>query len=206
MRVAPSDIDAFQSDGAVCLRQVLSQEDVALLRRGIDANLASPSPRAKVASRPDDPGRFIEDFCSWQENEHYRRFIFASPLAAIAAALMQSRTVRLYHDHMLTKEPGTRQRTPCLRNCAARIANPNEGWLTVVHGMLTRTTWGEGASPAGLTMDLLTCLRTASDSANAPLAVRAARLAPGPEHGRRLSPSPGKGHSFSSPERSPTLF
>ena len=25
---------------------------------------------------------------------------------------MQSRTVRLYHDHMLTKEPGTRQRTP----------------------------------------------------------------------------------------------
>ena len=112
MRVAPSDIDAFQSDGAVCLRQVLSQEDVALLRRGIDANLASPSPRAKVASRPDDPGRFIEDFCSWQENEHYRRFIFASPLAATAAALMQSRTVRLYHDHMLTKEPGTRQRTP----------------------------------------------------------------------------------------------
>ena len=112
MRVAQSDIDAFQQDGAVCLRQVLRTDELALLRQGIDANLAAPSQRAKVASRPDDPGRFVEDFCSWQENEHYHRFIFESPLAAIAGALMQSRTVRLYHDHMLTKEPGTRARTP----------------------------------------------------------------------------------------------
>jgi len=112
VRVTQADVDAFQNDGAVCLRQVLSSHDIALLRAGIDANLASPSVRAKVASRPDDPGRFIEDFCSWQENEHYRRFIFGSALAAIAGRLMQSRSVRLYHDHMLTKEPGTRQRTP----------------------------------------------------------------------------------------------
>ena len=69
-------------------------------------------PRAKVASRPDDPGFFIEDFCCWQENGAYRRVIFDSPLAAAAGLLMASRQVRLYHDHMLTKEPGTRQRTP----------------------------------------------------------------------------------------------
>ena len=40
------------------------------------------------------------------------RFIRTSPAAAIAARLMGSRTVRLYHDHVLVKEPGTRQRTP----------------------------------------------------------------------------------------------
>ena len=112
MRVAQSDIEAFQKDGAVCLRQLLRADEVTLLRRGIDANLASPSQRAKVASRPDDPGRIVEDFCNWQENALYRRVIFDSPLAAVAGALMQSRTVRLYHDHMLTKEPGTRARTP----------------------------------------------------------------------------------------------
>ena len=38
--------------------------------------------------------------------------IFQSPLAAAAARLTGSDTVRLYHDHMLTKEPGTRQKTP----------------------------------------------------------------------------------------------
>jgi hypothetical protein len=83
-----------------------------VLRQGIDANLAAPSPRALVASQPEDPGFFIEDFCNWQHNGAYRQFIFGSPLAAVASRLMQSRTARLYHDHMLTKEPGTRQPTP----------------------------------------------------------------------------------------------
>ena len=110
--VTPELIDAFARDGAVCLRGLLNADEVALLRAGIDANIAAPSPRAKVASRADDPGFFIEDFCNWQGNDAYRRVIFDSPLAAAAGRLMQSQRVRLYHDHMLTKEPGTRQRTP----------------------------------------------------------------------------------------------
>ena len=110
--VTPELAQAFARDGAVCVRGLLNAEEVALLREGIDANIAAPSPRAKVASRPDDPGFFIEDFCCWQENGAYRRVIFDSPLAAAAGLLMASRQVRLYHDHMLTKEPGTRQRTP----------------------------------------------------------------------------------------------
>ena len=110
--VTPELIDAFARDGAVCLRGLLNADEVALLRAGIDANIAAPSPRAKVASRADDPGFFIEDFCCWPDNDAYRRVIFDSPLAAAAGRLMQSQRVRLYHDHMLTKEPGTRQRTP----------------------------------------------------------------------------------------------
>ena len=110
--VTPELATAYQRDGAVCLRQLLTPEEVALLRAGIDANLAQPSARAIVASQPDDPGFFIEDFCNWQHNPNYRRFIFESPLAQTAALLTNSQTVRLYHDHMLTKEPGTRAPTP----------------------------------------------------------------------------------------------
>jgi ectoine hydroxylase-related dioxygenase (phytanoyl-CoA dioxygenase family) len=102
----------FQRDGAVCLRGLLNAAELAMLREGIETNLAHPSPRAKLASRPDDPGRFFEDFCNWQDIAAYRRLIFESPLAALAQRLMQSKTVRLYHDHLLVKEPGTRQRTP----------------------------------------------------------------------------------------------
>ena len=83
-----------------------------MLRAGIDANLACPSPRAKIASRPDDPGRFVEDFRCWPDNALYKQFIFQSGVAEAAGRLMQSGSARLYHDHMLTKEPGTRQRTP----------------------------------------------------------------------------------------------
>ncbi len=110
--VTPELLADYQRDGAVCLRQLLNADEVALLRRGIDANLAQPSPRAIVASRAGDPGLFIEDFCNWQDNNDYRRFIFESPLAQAAALLMSSQEVRLYHDHMLTKESGTRAPTP----------------------------------------------------------------------------------------------
>ena len=106
------DVEAFRRDGAVCLRGALSAAELELLKAGIDDNLAHPSPRAKVASSATDPGFFIEDFCSWTENERYRRFIFESRLGAIAGRLTGSSSIRLYHDHMLTKEPGTRQRTP----------------------------------------------------------------------------------------------
>ena len=110
--VTPEAVEAFRRDGVVCLRGLLGADEVDTLRRGIDANLAHPSPRAKVASRPDDPGHFIEDFCNWQDNAAYREVIFGSALAPAAGLLTGSRRIRLYHDHMLTKEPGTRTRTP----------------------------------------------------------------------------------------------
>ncbi|AWN75114.1 phytanoyl-CoA dioxygenase family protein [Legionella anisa] len=110
--VTQAQINAYKKDGAVCIRQILSPVEIELLRTGIELNLKSPSPRVKIASKNDDPGRFIEDFCTWQTNPHYQQFIFESPVSLIAGKLMESKKTRLYHDHLLVKEPGTRQRTP----------------------------------------------------------------------------------------------
>jgi ectoine hydroxylase-related dioxygenase (phytanoyl-CoA dioxygenase family) len=112
MMISDDSVAQFQRDGAVCIRQLFRPDEIEELRAGIDLNLTAPSSRAKVASGANDPGRFVEDFCNWRENPHYRRFIFDTALAATAGRLMQSNTARLYHDHMLTKEPGTRQPTP----------------------------------------------------------------------------------------------
>ena len=76
----------FRRDGAVCVRGAFSAEEVALVERGIERNLAEPSPRAIVASRPEDPGRFVEDFCNWQAIPEYERFIRESPAAAMPAS------------------------------------------------------------------------------------------------------------------------
>lgn len=112
-RIAADDtVAAFQRHGAVVLRGLLDADELAALTRGIEANLAAPSARAIVASRPEDPGFFIEDFCCWADNADYRRTALDTAIPAVAGRLMQSRTVRLYHDHMLTKQPGTRTRTP----------------------------------------------------------------------------------------------
>jgi hypothetical protein len=42
---APEVVGAYQRDGAVCLRGLLSSDGVALLRQGSDHNLAAPSQR-----------------------------------------------------------------------------------------------------------------------------------------------------------------
>ena len=105
-------IGQFQRDGAVRIPRMFRPEELAELEAGIEMNLANLSPRAKIASGASDPGRFVEDFCNWQHNPHYRRFIVDSSLAETAGRLMRSSTARLHHDHMLTKEPCTRQRTP----------------------------------------------------------------------------------------------
>ena len=110
--VSPADIADFQRDGAIVLRQLFTPAEIGWLSAGVEWNLAHLSPRAKVASAAPDPGRFVEDFCTWQDNPHYRQFIFETAIARAAGELMQSDSVRLYHDHMLTKEAHTRQRTP----------------------------------------------------------------------------------------------
>lgn len=63
---------------------------MARLAEGIEHNLAHPSALAMVASAPDDPGRFVEDFCTWQHNPAYREVLCESALPAVSARLTGS--------------------------------------------------------------------------------------------------------------------
>jgi len=103
---------AFARDGVVCLRSVLDADQVAAAAEAIEEVLARPSPLAQVASGGDDPGAFVEDFCRWREIPQIERLARSSRVPALAAALMATPQVRFYHDHVLVKEGGTRQRTP----------------------------------------------------------------------------------------------
>jgi ectoine hydroxylase-related dioxygenase (phytanoyl-CoA dioxygenase family) len=103
---------AFSRDGVVCVRSVLSPAQVAVAAAAIDAVLDSPGPLAQVASGPDDPGAFTEDFCRWREVPEIEQLARHSEVPSVAAALMGTPRVRFYHDHVLVKEGRTRQRTP----------------------------------------------------------------------------------------------
>jgi len=102
----------YRSAGCVVIRGLFTPDEVAAVERGIERNLADPGPLFGVASRDDDPGRFVEDFCNWQRIDEYRMIAFDSQAADVAAELMGGTQVRLFHDHTLVKEPGTRQATP----------------------------------------------------------------------------------------------
>jgi ectoine hydroxylase-related dioxygenase (phytanoyl-CoA dioxygenase family) len=112
IQINQDQIDLFQRDGAIVIRQALNAKELEVLRLGIQTNLQNLSSLALIASGKNDPGRFIEDFCTWQSNPHYQDILLRSNLPRFAKSLMQSGTVRLYHDHLLVKEPGTQQATP----------------------------------------------------------------------------------------------
>lgn len=105
-------VEQFAEDGVVCVRDVLSPEQVGAARAAIATVQNQPSRLAQVASAADDPGAFFEDFCRWSEIAAIEDLARHSPVPAIAGQLMQTPQVRLFHDHVLVKEGKTRQRTP----------------------------------------------------------------------------------------------
>lgn len=110
--LSAQDIEDYRVQGAIVVRRLFSSDEIKLLEQGIAQNMAEPSALAIVASQPEDPGYFIEDFCNWQRIEAYKRFLFETRAAEVAGRLMGSSTVRLYHDHLLVKEPKTVAKTP----------------------------------------------------------------------------------------------
>ncbi len=104
-------IDPFQREGAVLLKGVF-RDFVEGARTAIEENIANPSWRERTY-RPDDRGQaFFQDYVVWDQFDGYRALVRDSAMAALAAELMQSKTARVFHDHILVKEPGNSVVTP----------------------------------------------------------------------------------------------
>ena len=104
-------IDTFQREGAVLLKGVF-RDFVEGARTAIEENIATPSWRERTY-RPDDRGQaFFQDYVVWDQFDGYRALVRDSAMAALAAELMQSKTARVFHDHILVKEPGNSVVTP----------------------------------------------------------------------------------------------
>jgi len=109
--VSAADVAAFQKDGVIVLRQVFA-DWVEPLRAGVAALMADPSPLERSVVPADGTAPFFQDLCNWQRIPPFRDFVFGSPAAEIAAALMRSKTARFFHDHVLVKQPGGSTVTP----------------------------------------------------------------------------------------------
>lgn len=109
--ITDTDVSAFERDGVVCLRGVFV-DWVESLRAGVERNIASPSADARIYEGSAGHGRHFGDYCSWQRIPEFRSFVLDSPAAAVAARLMRSKTVRMYHEHVLVKEADSDVPTP----------------------------------------------------------------------------------------------
>ncbi len=104
-------IDAFQRDGVVLVRGVF-KDWVDVLSAGIERNMNEPGPYAAENLKAGESGRFFDDYCNWTRIPEFERVIRESRAAEVAARLMKSRSVQVFHDHVLVKEPGTSKPTP----------------------------------------------------------------------------------------------
>ncbi|MDM7969392.1 MAG: phytanoyl-CoA dioxygenase family protein [Paracoccaceae bacterium] len=109
--VTQQDIDDYQRDGVVLIRG-LFKDHVDALAAGIARNMADPGPYAAENLKAGEGGRLFDDYCNWQRIPEFEAVIRQSPAAAVAAELMGSDKVQLFHDHILVKEPGTSKPTP----------------------------------------------------------------------------------------------
>ncbi len=104
-------IDTFQEDGVVLIKGLFA-DHVEALRDGVAANMAKPGPYASDNHKRGETGLFFDDYCNWSRIGQFEDVIRNSPAAEVAADLMQSRSVQMFHDHVLVKEPGTSMATP----------------------------------------------------------------------------------------------
>ncbi len=108
----PTVVDAFRTDGAVVIRDLVSARWLDELADGVEYNRTHPSPWSHWYTDPGAAVGFWSDYVTWPRVEQYQRVVFDSGLAAVAGELMGSRTVRFFHEHVLVKEPGASERTP----------------------------------------------------------------------------------------------
>lgn len=106
--VSESAVARFQREGFVKLPNVLNADACAILRRAMRDSL-----EREFAVQLDGgvKARFLSLEMMWLNDAILRDFVLSPRIAAIAARLLDVPAVRLYHDNILSKEPGC-GRTP----------------------------------------------------------------------------------------------
>jgi ectoine hydroxylase-related dioxygenase (phytanoyl-CoA dioxygenase family) len=101
--ITEEEIATYARDGVVCLRQVLQPEWVELLRAAAERITVDGEDMGLL---PTYPGRYMA-----RTVPEFRKFVFESPLAEVAARVMQSSQVRFFFDEFFVKKPNSSEKT-----------------------------------------------------------------------------------------------
>ena len=100
-------LDFYQQNRYIKLKQVLNEETLEFFNTAITARVNKMNTvTASIAERSTYGKAFLQLFNLWREDDVVKQLIFSKRLAKIAADLMQTQGIRLYHDQALFKEGG----------------------------------------------------------------------------------------------------
>ena len=99
------------ADGAVVLRNVISEEWLSVVEAGIERDIQNPGPYFHGYVPDNGIGKFHGNIRLWETDPEMGRFCKEGPLAALAAQFFDSSKVSLFYDQLFVKEAGTENRT-----------------------------------------------------------------------------------------------
>lgn len=102
-----AQIAFYQENRYIKLKQVFDEDTIRFFNHLISAKVEEMRGEVKAMDSRDTYGKaFLQLFNLWLEDHLIKAFVFSKRLAKIAADLMQTEGVRLYHDQALFKEAG----------------------------------------------------------------------------------------------------
>lgn len=105
--LSPEHIEFYHRNRYIKLKQVLDEATVAFFNEAITRRIALMNQQTRPLEDRNTYGKaFLQLFNLWREDEIVKSMVFSKRLAKIAAELLQTDGVRIYHDQALFKEPG----------------------------------------------------------------------------------------------------
>jgi len=110
--ICEADIEAYHRDGAVLLKGVLTEAELALLQKGLEEAGGDPTPRYTKVSTADGAGVTLVDQFASLASPSLKALLAPGRVAQIAARLMRTRSAQLVLDQMFYKQAGRIVPTP----------------------------------------------------------------------------------------------
>jgi ectoine hydroxylase-related dioxygenase (phytanoyl-CoA dioxygenase family) len=105
--LSPDQVAFYQQHRYIKLKQVLSETALVYFNTVISTQVESMSAETRPLAERSTYGKaFLQLFNLWRLNPAIKALVFSPRIARLAAALMQTSGVRLYHDQALFKEAG----------------------------------------------------------------------------------------------------
>jgi len=106
------EINDFKVNGAVFLEKKFDVRWIKKLKKGIEKDIKSPSPRFKSHTIKNGVPAYLEDYWTWDLVSEFKDFVFNSPTAQIASELMSAKKINLVMDNWFLREAGSKSSTP----------------------------------------------------------------------------------------------
>lgn len=105
--VSKKEIGAFETDGVIVLRSIVTPRWLDHIASAIDQDIAEPGPFIHGYDAEDGRGKFHGNLRIWENDREFNDFCLNSDLPALAAQLIRSDRVNLLYDQFFVKESDT---------------------------------------------------------------------------------------------------